>query len=108
VIADWKTGKKELQDTSLQLLVYALWARQFREWDFDSVEIQKAYLASGQLEKLEYSELHINRARARIMQDVEVLKEMDEFGKDAIKEAFAMHKGKNCKLCPFEEICHAK
>jgi CRISPR/Cas system-associated exonuclease Cas4 (RecB family) len=108
IIADWKTGKKEMQDTSLQLLVYALWARQLKEWDFETLEIRKAYLANGSLEQLEFSELHIDRARARIMQDGEILKEMDEFGKDAVKEAFAMHVGRNCKLCAFEEICNSK
>lgn len=108
LIADWKTGKKEMQDTSLQLLVYVLWARQFTEWKFSSVEIQKAYLQSGELEHLEFSELHIERAKARIKQDVELLREMDEFGKEAVKEAFAMHVGNNCRNCPFEEICHSK
>ncbi|MFN4315295.1 MAG: PD-(D/E)XK nuclease family protein [Chitinophagaceae bacterium] len=108
IIADWKTGKKELEDTSLQLLVYALWARQLTEWSFDSIEIQKAYLATGVLEKLEFSELHIERAKAKIMQDGEMLKEMDQFGKHSVKEAFAMHRGKNCRLCPFEEICNSK
>jgi len=108
IIADWKTGKKEIEDTSLQLLVYALWARQLTEWSFDSIEIQKAYLATDVLEKLAFSELHLERAKARIMQDGEMLKEMDEFGKDSVKEAFTMHRGKNCKLCPFEEICNSK
>lgn len=108
IIADWKTGKKEIQDTSLQLLVYALWARQFKEWDFSELEIQKAYLATGTLEKLDFSELHVSRAKARILQDAELLKEMDEYGKESEKEAFTMHIGKNCKNCPFEEICITK
>lgn len=107
IIADWKTGKKEIEDTSLQLLVYALWARQFKEWEFENIEIQKAYLATGTIERLEFSELHINRAKAKIMQDAEMLKEMDEFGREAVKDAFTMHIGKNCKQCPFEEICNA-
>lgn len=108
IIADWKTGKKDFEDTSLQLLVYALWARQLEEWEFDEIQIQKAYLATGKLEKLEFSELHVDRARVKIMQDAELLHEMDEFGKNAFKEAFAMRVGKNCKLCPFEEICFSK
>jgi len=108
VIADWKTGKKEMQDTSLQLLVYVLWAQQFDEWKYSSVEIQKAYLLTGVLEKLDYSDLHIERAKARIKQDVELLGEMDEFGREGVKEAFGMHVGHNCKNCAFEEICHSK
>ncbi len=107
VIADWKTGKKEIEDTSLQLLVYAIWARQLKDWDFGSLEIQKAYLADGIVETMEFSELHVDRAKARIMQDVELLKEMDEFGKASIKDAFAMHVGDNCKNCQFEEICNS-
>lgn len=108
LIADWKTGKREMQDTSLQLLVYALWANGFTEWDFINVEIQKAYLQEGVLEKLAYSEHHVTRARARIMQDAEMLREMDEFGKGAVADAFAQHIGDNCIQCPFEKICHSK
>jgi hypothetical protein len=108
IITDWKTGKREMQDTSLQLLVYALWARQLKDWKFAVVDIQKGYLADGSLEKLQFSETHIHRARVRIMQDAELLMEMDEYGKGSVRDAFAKHEGKNCKTCPFEEICFQK
>ncbi|HEX2846250.1 MAG TPA: PD-(D/E)XK nuclease family protein [Chitinophagaceae bacterium] len=107
-IADWKTGKKALEDTSLQLLVYALWAGQFKEWSFDQIEIEKAYLQDGSLEKLEFSAINVDRAKARILQDAELLTEMDEYGKNSVKDAFALHIGKNCNTCPYETICHKK
>lgn len=106
MVADWKTGKKEMQDTSLQLLVYVLWAKSLSEWKFSEVIIQKAYLQENELEELAYSELHVNRARVKIIQDSSMLVEMHPFGIDAISDAFIQHVGKNCGLCPFEKICH--
>ncbi len=105
-ITDWKTGKKGVEDTSLQLLVYALWAKKINHWKFDTVEIKKAYLASCELEKLEFSDVNVERAKVRIMQDAEILNEMNDYGKMAEGSAFTMHKGKNCLQCPYEKICY--
>jgi hypothetical protein len=105
-VADWKTGKKEMQDTSLQLLVYVLWAKALKEKSFTEVAIQKAYLQENSLERLEYSELHIDRARARILQDADMLLEMHPFGVEGVSDAFTRYVGKNCALCPFEKSCH--
>jgi CRISPR/Cas system-associated exonuclease Cas4 (RecB family) len=104
-IADWKTGKVEEEDTSLQLLTYALWAAEKKSLK-ESIIIEKAYLAEDRLEKLEYSDVHLGRARVRIIQDVEVLREMHDFGLDGNSQAFTKcDKPKICALCPFQEVC---
>jgi len=104
-IADWKTGKSEDEDTSLQLLTYALWAAKKRNKK-DSVIIEKAYLAEDKLENLEYSDVHLERARVRIIQDAEILRELHDFGIEGNSLAFTKcDKPRICMLCPFQEVC---
>lgn len=106
IIADWKTGKHELEDTSLQLLVYALWSKNIEEYRGKNIQIKKAYLLENKVESLDFSELHIERARVRILQDSALLIEMEEYAKEAIVDAFmpCNHK-KVCEFCSYEEIC---
>lgn len=105
LIADWKTGSIDEEDTSLQLLTYALWATKKYQTK-DSISIEKAYLFEDKVEKLEYSEVHLERARVRIIQDAEILRELHEFGLEGNYQAFAKcDKPKVCMLCPFEELC---
>jgi CRISPR/Cas system-associated exonuclease Cas4 (RecB family) len=106
VVADWKTGEKEIEDTSLQLLAYAWWAIETKGIGKDRISIQKAYLKEDALEVLEFSDLHLQRARARIIQDSERLAELDGFGKEGIIEAFTpCRQEKVCAQCPFKKIC---
>jgi hypothetical protein len=104
-IADWKTGKIEEEDTSLQLLTYALWAANKKSHK-DSIIIEKAYLAEDRIEQLEYSDVHLARARARIIQDAEILRELHDLGLEGNFQAFTKcAKPKVCALCPFQEVC---
>lgn len=105
-IVDWKTGRKEVEETSLQLLTYALWAIEKQGIAPDRIVIQKAYLQDAVAESLEFSDLHLHRARARIQQDAEVLRELDSFGKHGKMEAFTpCNHEKMCRYCPYEKIC---
>lgn len=104
-IADWKTGKVEEEDTSLQLLTYALWVAN-KKGKKDAIIIEKAYLAEDRIEQLEYSDVHLARARARIIQDAEILRELQELGLEGNSQAFTKcGKPKICLLCPFQEVC---
>lgn len=106
IIADWKTGKVEFQDTSLQLLTYALWAIEKEGVSPSQIKIKKAYLQEDKVEELEFSKEHLFRARTRIFQDVEIMRELHEFGKDAVSDAFTKcDQQKICNSCPFQEIC---
>lgn len=106
VISDWKTGEKEVQDTSLQLLTYAWWAIEKNGTPAANIKIQKAYLAEDILEELEFSDLHLQRAKARIIQDAEILTELQKFGNNGIIDAFTpCRQEKVCAMCPFKKLC---
>jgi hypothetical protein len=107
VITDWKTGKTQYEETSLQLLTYGLWSKSQSQISDKSLIIQKAYLAQDTIEPMKFSENQLLRAKAKIRQQTELLKEMDEFGMNATAEAFVARKMERiCKLCPFEKICY--
>jgi len=106
VIADWKTGAKEAEDTSLQLLVYALWLIKEKGISQEDILIYKAYLNEGILEPLDFSKTQIQRARARIIQDTERLKELEDFGSKGVIEAFTpCRQEKVCAQCSFKKLC---
>jgi CRISPR/Cas system-associated exonuclease Cas4 (RecB family) len=106
IIADWKTGKNSDEDTSLQLLAYALWAIQEKEVLPKYIKIQKAYLHEDKLEDLEFSEKNLIRAKSRIIQDVDEMRQILDFAKAGIFEAFdKCNQPKICALCPFQEVC---
>jgi CRISPR/Cas system-associated exonuclease Cas4 (RecB family) len=106
VITDWKTGAKEVEETSLQLLVYALWLIKEKGISQDKILIYKAYLNEGILEPLDFSKIQIQRAKARIIQDAERLKELEDFGNEGNIEAFTpCLQEKVCAQCSFKKLC---
>jgi CRISPR/Cas system-associated exonuclease Cas4 (RecB family) len=106
VVADWKTGKNEVEETSLQLLTYAMWLIENKNADIERITLQKAYLDDASIQPLEFSQIHLRRAKAKIIQDAERLKELDEFGNESMIEAFsACGQEKVCHQCSFKEIC---
>lgn len=106
IIADWKTGNREIEDNSLQLLTYALWAIDQKKTEGKSIKIQKAYLIEDELEEFEYSETHLLRAKMKIIQDSESLASLDKYGKKGVMEAFTKcGQKKICDLCAFQETC---
>ncbi|MBX2968247.1 MAG: PD-(D/E)XK nuclease family protein [Cyclobacteriaceae bacterium] len=105
-IADWKTGKADQEETSLQLLSYALWATKQKGISKEAVVIEKAYLLDNKLETLEYSDEQLVRAKVRIIQDVDILRELHDFGIDGNFGAFTKcQQQRVCDLCPFQEVC---
>jgi len=106
IVADWKTGQNDSEESSLQLLTYALWAHEEFGVPLEAIRLYKAFLQEGVLEPLLFSAQELRRARARILQDVELLKEMEEFGDNGTVEAFsACGQPKVCALCAYQEIC---
>jgi CRISPR/Cas system-associated exonuclease Cas4 (RecB family) len=105
-IVDWKTSHYEPEETSVQLLVYALWAIEKHGKEIDEINIYKAYLLDGKIEPLEFTQKHLDRAKAKIRQSVEEMTMLEQYGIDGIIEAFdCCDEPKVCKLCPFEKIC---
>jgi len=106
VVVDWKTGQNDSEESSLQLLTYALWAHEEFDVPLDDISLFKAFLTEGIVEPLLFSAQELRRAKARILQDIELLKEMEEFGDAANWEAFsACGQPKVCAQCAFQEIC---
>jgi hypothetical protein len=108
IVADWKTGNLENEETSLQLLIYALWAVETRNIDKSKVKLYKAYLQEGTVESLEFSDDHILRAKMKVVQDSERMKNLHRYGIEGNEAAFTKLpvRGKICEQCPFEEVCH--
>ncbi len=106
IIADWKTGVKEAEDTSLQLLVYGLWLIKQKGITENKILIYKAYLNERILEPLDFSKIQVQRAKARIIQDADRLRELEDFGNEGVIEAFTpCRQEKVCAQCPFKKIC---
>jgi len=109
-IVDWKTGNVENEETSLQLLIYAVWATEIMNIDRGRVKLFKAYLQEKRVERLEFSDDHILRAKMCVIQDTESIEKLHKYGIDGIISAFSPidFPNKICPQCPFEEICHKK
>jgi Domain of unknown function DUF83. len=107
IINDWKTGKSNFEETSLQLLTYAFWARSQDGIKDKNIIIQKSYLHEDEVDVLKYSDTQLLNAKAKIRQQVEFLKEMDEYGNDGNASAFIKRENeRKCQLCPFEKVCY--
>lgn len=109
-IIDWKTGELDFEDTSLQLVIYAIWANQELGVPIEYIRIYKAYLQKGKLDQLRFDEYEIERAKAKIAQDfISRMNLLHPKGMAAKTGAFEPRKEKNiCALCPFETVCYHK
>lgn len=107
-VVDWKTGGVENEETSLQLLIYAIWSIETAKIDTQRVKLFKAYLQERKVEPLEFSEEHILRAKMRVIQDTQTVEKLHKYGVGGIEEAFTKidFPNKICPQCPFEELCH--
>ena len=106
LVLDWKMGHDSNVDDSLQLASYALWACDHFDVSPESVQIMKAPLADGVLISSQVDEGMLRRGQARILQDVELMNAMDEYGKNGQSDAFTpCAQAGVCSFCPFLEAC---
>ena len=106
VIVDWKTGGSNSSDDSLQMLAYALWAKHKFECPLDTITLHRVYLEDNTFSTFHVGEKDIARVEARILQDLERMQEVDNYGKQGLVEAFTpCAQPKVCELCQFQEIC---
>lgn len=106
IIVDWKTGGSSSGDDSLQMLAYALWAKQKFECPLDTIILHKVYLEDKTFSTFHVGEKDIARVEARILQDLERMQEADNHGRRGLVNAFTpCAQPKVCKLCEFQEIC---
>ena len=87
-IVDWKLGEAGGNDDRLQLLSYALGAVEKFQCQPDGIDLYCIHLSDSNIALSKVSEKEIARAKGRIIQDLERMEMMDEYGKQAIAEAF--------------------
>ena len=105
-VIDWKIGEAGGNDDSLQLLSYALGAIAEYNCQPDSIDLYCVHLSDSSIESFKVSESEVCRAEGRILQDLERLEMMHEYGKQAIADAFTpCAQPLICAQCVFQSIC---
>ena len=106
VIVDWKIGGSGNSDDSLQMLAYALWAKQKFECPLDSIILHKAHLEDNTVSTFNVSEKALTRVETRILQDLDRMREADKYAIQGGVDAFTpCAQPKVCEMCQFQEIC---
>ncbi len=106
VIADWKIGTSGGAEESLQLAFYGLWAVNEYKCNLDKVELFRVDLSEVKVTKYSFTAISLNRAKARILQDLEGMHLLHRYGVNANAKAFTpCAQPKICALCPYQKIC---
>jgi CRISPR/Cas system-associated exonuclease Cas4 (RecB family) len=106
-VIDWKLGRPGSGHDSLQLLIYGMWAEKEFGLDPAAVRVQRVFLGVPAVE----DERPLNRAllraaRARLIQDIELMQEMDPYGREGNEEAFSPCAKPNvCRRCKYQQVC---
>lgn len=109
VVLDWKIGAADGEGhDSLQLLSYALAAVEEIGCDPKSIDLYKIHLGDGDGKITAYTvnDHQIRSAKARIIQDTERMRSMDQYGRDGVSAAFTpCGQPRVCRMCPFQAFC---
>jgi hypothetical protein len=72
----------------------------------EDIDLYRVQLHSGVASHFEMGRKQILRTRARIIQDVEWMKALDEYGRNAAAEVFTpCGQWRICAMCPFQALC---
>jgi hypothetical protein len=106
-IVDWKSGEDTgAGDDSLQLAVYALWARDFFDCDAGEIQLYKAFLGADEIVPFPVTDRTLRSARLRMIQDSELFLRMHEYGCAGVAEAFTpCAQEAVCRGCAFVAVC---
>ena len=106
-IVDWKLGQAGGGHDSLQLHLYGLWAGKEFQVDPGRVSVQRVFLGDATVEQavpLDRSSLRIGKAR--LIQDIELMKELEPYGSSGNEEAFSPCVKENvCRQCKYQQVC---
>jgi hypothetical protein len=106
VIIDWKLGGENNVHENLQLAFYGLWAVQEYKCQPENIELYKVCLSSNEIFQSTFTDRNLNRAKARIIQDIEKMMLLDKYGRNANYNPFPhRYPSQLCKLCQFQGIC---
>jgi hypothetical protein len=106
-ILDWKLGESAGTQESLQLHIYGLWAERHLGLGAGQVRARRVFLGSGLVEAPAVLEAPaIRLGRARLIQDIEVMRELDPYGLNGEEEAFTpCGKDRVCQQCKYLTTC---
>ncbi len=106
VVCDWKIGGPEYTEDDLQLLTYALLIQERLGISPERIELQRVHLADAEITRFTASQTNIERARHRILQDVQRLSMLEALGWDGQRDVFyPVNNPAVCKLCPYQGVC---
>jgi hypothetical protein len=104
-IVDWKIGVEGGADETLQLGFYGVWAT-CRAETRNPIRLSMAYLGDCAVRHFSLDDVRPRSVRARITQDLSVMRSLESFGVAANARAFTpCAKPKICALCPFQSVC---
>jgi hypothetical protein len=106
-VVDWKLGVGGGSHDSLQLLIYGLWAETKFQVDPKNVTAQRVFLGDGTVEperSLDRGQMAVGKAR--MLQDIELMKELDPYGRSGSEEVFSpCHRENVCRQCKYQGVC---
>lgn len=106
VIVDWKLGGSAGSQDTLQLMSYAYFASEKLEHVPSKIELNQAHLAPNLVSSFGIGEHDIFRTKNRIIQDLEKMNRIHDYGQKGISQAFTpCGQSRVCQLCPFQEVC---
>lgn len=106
VLADWKIGTPNSGNENLQLQVYALWLAQQFQSPSNCIDLYQVHLKNDCVSAFTIQDKDLQRAKSRIIQDLERMQVVDRYGQNAVVDAFTPCKQQRvCNLCPFQEVC---
>lgn len=106
-VVDWKMGRMTGNHDSLQLVTYGWWAAKEYDVDPTSVRVRRVFLADPTIEEdRPLTQSLLRRGKARIIQDVELMRQMDAYGQAGNEEAFPPCEMENvCRQCKYQALC---
>jgi len=109
IVVDWKTGGSQGGDDSLQLATYGMWALSRYKTSPGKIRIHKALLVDGNLTTARIDEKILAKAKARIIQDAELMAALDNYGREGVATAFSpCAQPALCALCRFRKLCDGR
>jgi hypothetical protein len=106
-VVDWKLGVNGGSHDSLQMLIYGLWAEKKFQVDPTKVSARRVFLGDGTVEPerpLDRGQMAVGKAR--MLQDIELMKELDPYGRTGIEEVFSPCQRENvCRQCKYQGVC---
>lgn len=105
-VIDWKLGGKRGGSESLQLLAYGLAIANHYDCKPEEIDLYRVRLASGEVDFYPATRRKALQARCRVLQDMDRLQLLHEYGLEAERNAFPPCRNpKVCALCEFQEFC---